>query len=119
MGPRTWHSGAFSKVYRGIDTVTGQEVAIKKTEKASMKTKQKENLLREAAIHKRLHHPNIVQFIDFFETSENYYLIMELCVPCGGCWTARSRRANERRLVSAGRCAWGAQHARWRALPAH
>ena len=41
---------------------------------------QRENLLREAAIHKRLHHPNIVQFIDFFETSENYYLIMELCV---------------------------------------
>ena len=34
------NSGAFSKVFRGIDKVTGQEVAIKKTDKTSLKTKQ-------------------------------------------------------------------------------
>ena len=46
--------------------------------KARLKPRQKENILREAAIHKRLRHPNIVQFIDFFETIEHYYLILEL-----------------------------------------
>ena len=41
---------------------------------------QKENILREAAIHKRLNSPYVVQFIDFFETSKNFYLVMELYV---------------------------------------
>lgn len=70
--------GAFSKVYNAIDRQTRLPVAIKKMPKAKLKPKQKENILREAAIHKRLQNQFIVQFIDFVDTTEYYYLVMEL-----------------------------------------
>jgi len=70
--------GAFSKVFAGVDKQTRKEVAIKVMSKQNLKEKQRLNILREIAVHKSLSHDNIVQFIDFIETPENYCLVLEL-----------------------------------------
>ena len=38
-----------------------------------------QKLQSEIRIHRSMHHPNIVQFENFFEDEENVYIIMEIC----------------------------------------
>lgn len=72
--------GAFSNVYRARD-ITGQmdEVAIKVVRKFEMNKNQRANILKEVQIMRQLDHPNIVKLIDFSESSQYYYIILELC----------------------------------------
>ncbi|KAF2675858.1 Pkinase-domain-containing protein [Lentithecium fluviatile CBS 122367] len=90
--------GAFSNVYRARDS-TGQnqdEVAIKVVRKFEMnssqgdahlhpdfkkvpKTVERANILKEVQIMRQLDHPNIVKLIDFSESRQYYYIILELC----------------------------------------
>ncbi|OOQ82991.1 Serine/threonine-protein kinase srk1 [Penicillium brasilianum] len=72
--------GAFSNVYRAKDT-TGEldEVAIKVVRKFEMNSNQRANILKEVQIMRNLDHPNIVKLVDFSESRQYYYIILELC----------------------------------------
>eukprot|EP00730_Choanoeca_flexa_P007750 TRINITY_DN12386_c0_g1_i3.p1 TRINITY_DN12386_c0_g1~~TRINITY_DN12386_c0_g1_i3.p1 ORF type:complete len:329 (+),score=75.28 TRINITY_DN12386_c0_g1_i3:127-1113(+) len=68
-------SGAFSKVFKGRRIDDGHTVAIKKIEKA--KVKNLEEIVREVGILKQVKHPNIIEFIAFFDTPKFSYIITE------------------------------------------
>ncbi|QKX62883.1 uncharacterized protein TRUGW13939_10051 [Talaromyces rugulosus] len=72
--------GAFSNVYRARDS-TGQagEVAIKVVRKFEMNSNQRANILKEVQIMRQLDHPNVVRLIDFSESPQFYYIVLELC----------------------------------------
>ncbi|KAF2110930.1 calcium/calmodulin-dependent protein kinase-like protein [Lophiotrema nucula] len=89
--------GAFSNVYRARDN-TGQygEAAIKVVRKFEMnssqgdkhlhpdfkkvpKTVERANILKEVQIMRQLDHPNIVRLLDFSESRQYYYIVLELC----------------------------------------
>lgn len=71
--------GAFSNVYRAKD-LTGDagEVAIKVVRKFEMNNMQRANILKEVQIMRQIDHPNIIKLIDFSESRQYYYIILEL-----------------------------------------
>jgi len=71
--------GAFSNVYRARD-LDGEveEVAIKVVRKFEMNSNQRANILKEVQIMRQLDHPNIVKLVDFSESKQYYYIILEL-----------------------------------------
>lgn len=71
--------GSFSRVYKGLDTITDEVVAIKIIEKEHVKKCVVDNLKSEVILHNDLHHENIVTLKDFLEDDENFYLILEYC----------------------------------------
>ncbi|KAK5053386.1 MAPK-activated protein kinase Srk1 [Exophiala sideris] len=71
--------GAFSNVYKARDTTTHDEVAIKVVRKFEMNSNQRANILKEVQIMRQLDHPNIVKLIDFSESRQYYYIVLELC----------------------------------------
>ncbi|EXJ76861.1 CAMK/CAMK1/CAMK1-RCK protein kinase [Capronia epimyces CBS 606.96] len=71
--------GAFSNVYKARDTKTGDDVAIKVVRKFEMNSNQRANILKEVQIMRQLDHPNIVRLIDFSESRQYYYIVLELC----------------------------------------
>ncbi|KAI9338118.1 kinase-like domain-containing protein [Pilaira anomala] len=89
--------GAFSYVFKARDTATNNEVAIKVVRKRELdasetgkqhlhpnmkkKTKATEraNILKEVQIMRNMHHNNIVQLVQFSESDDYYFLILELC----------------------------------------
>lgn len=72
--------GAFSNVYRARDS-TGQyeQAAIKVVRKFEMNSNQRANILKEVQIMRNLDHPNIVKLLDFSESRQYYYIVLELC----------------------------------------
>lgn len=72
--------GQYGTVYKAM-TVTSHDVcAIKVISKAKVTGSEHEkSLQREINVLAFLNHPNIVRLHDFFEDSENYYLVMDLC----------------------------------------
>ncbi|KAJ5236323.1 hypothetical protein N7489_006414 [Penicillium chrysogenum] len=72
--------GAFSNVYRARDSTTEYgEVAIKVVRKFEMNSNQRANILKEVQIMRNLDHPNVVKLIDFSESRQYYYIVLELC----------------------------------------
>lgn len=72
--------GAFSNVYRAKDTHhQHNEVAIKVVRKFEMNSQQRANILKEVQIMRQLDHPNIVSLVDFSESKQYYYIVLELC----------------------------------------
>lgn len=72
--------GAFSNVYRAKDSTTEYgEVAIKVVRKFEMNSNQRANILKEVQIMRNLDHPNVVKLIDFSESRQYYYIVLELC----------------------------------------
>ncbi|KAF4974374.1 hypothetical protein FZEAL_8706 [Fusarium zealandicum] len=71
--------GAFSNVYRARDT-TGErdEVAIKVVRKYEMNSMQRANILKEVQIMRQLDHPNIIKLVEFSESRQYYYIVLEL-----------------------------------------
>lgn len=71
--------GAFSNVYRARD-LTGDagECAIKVVRKFEMNKMQRANILKEVQIMRQLDHPNIIKLVDFSESRQYYYIILEL-----------------------------------------
>ncbi|KAI9032568.1 kinase-like domain-containing protein [Phycomyces nitens] len=90
--------GAFSNVYEAKEKRSGRSVAIKVAQKVGPKSSEKHgnthlhpsmkrkpratehtNVLKEVQIMRSLRHTNIIQLIEFSESSEHYYLVLELC----------------------------------------
>lgn len=71
--------GAFSNVYRARDREgDAGEVAIKVVRKFEMNSMQRANILKEVQIMRQTEHPNIIKLIDFAESRQYYYIILEL-----------------------------------------
>ncbi|KAF2972485.1 hypothetical protein GQX73_g1118 [Xylaria multiplex] len=71
--------GAFSNVYRARDRQgDAGEVAIKVVRKFEMNNMQRANILKEVQIMRSLDHPNIVKLVDFSESRQYYYIVLEL-----------------------------------------
>ncbi|KAB8356360.1 hypothetical protein FH972_023944 [Carpinus fangiana] len=76
--------GAFATVYHLATREKGEPYAVKELEKRRfIKNGQLDQRLdNEMKIMKDLRHPNIVQYIDYIETNQHLYIIMEY-IPCG------------------------------------
>ncbi|SPO02406.1 related to serine/threonine-protein kinase [Cephalotrichum gorgonifer] len=71
--------GAFSNVYRALDLEGHHgEAAIKVVRKFEMNNMQRSNILKEVQIMRQLDHPNIVKLLEFSESREYYYIVLEL-----------------------------------------
>ena len=62
--------GSFGRVYKGRKKYTGQVVALKFIPKTGRSEKELKNLRREIEIMRHLHHDNIIEMIDSFETKK-------------------------------------------------
>ena len=72
--------GTFSKVKLGVNTLTGQKVAIKILDKLKLIEEEGiERVLREIKISSELNHPNIIKIYDIMEDEKNYLVVMEYC----------------------------------------
>lgn len=75
--------GAFSSVYKGLNTKTGETVAIKIINKLNLNLKQLANISNEVHLMNTLtnsgSHTNILRLIESFDTEENCYLVLEYC----------------------------------------
>ena len=72
--------GNFSVVYRAVNTLNNEPVAVKVIDLNSMRTSALRDLLQsEIEILKIVRHPNCLQCIDIFSSSSNCYIVTELC----------------------------------------
>ncbi|KAL4460257.1 hypothetical protein ABPG74_000008 [Tetrahymena malaccensis] len=72
--------GGFAKCYEFTNLEGKQVLAAKIIPKSSLtKNRARQKLMSEIKIHKSLNHRNIVQFLHFFEDSENVYILLEKC----------------------------------------
>jgi serine/threonine protein kinase len=80
--------GSFGKVKLCVDTRTGKKVAIKimrksflKRRKVGMKGNALLDVMREIAIMKKMHHPNVVTLFEVINDEQNdkLYLVLEYC----------------------------------------
>lgn len=55
--------GAFGRVYKGLNAVTGETVAIKQLSLAGGSAEKLETLQKEVNLLRKLTHPNIVKYI--------------------------------------------------------
>lgn len=69
--------GGLGTVYRGIDTLTEIDIAIKHLRPDMADEEQIARFRREGAALRDLNHPNIVKMLDAIEEDGNYYLVME------------------------------------------
>lgn len=96
-------TGATSKVYAALDTVTGEEVAVKVFDKAAMVEVRRSmvadgeyvqekavhrvrrrllKVLSELEISRSLDHPNIIKYLGAYETSHRVCIVHELVEGC-------------------------------------
>ncbi|XP_052801977.1 serine/threonine-protein kinase 36-like isoform X1 [Mya arenaria] len=69
--------GSFGKVYKGRKKYTGQIVAIKFIPKVGKPEKELRNLRREIDIMRHLHHDNIIEMSDSFETDKEVAVVTD------------------------------------------
>ena len=74
--------GGFSRVYRCQEKVSKRNFAVKIIDLRPLRLQQRfdpSRLRREVDIMTRLHHPNIVEFVESFETEEELLMVLEYC----------------------------------------
>ncbi|NXU18054.1 STK36 kinase, partial [Pardalotus punctatus] len=69
--------GSFGRVYKGRRKHSAQVVALKFIPKVGRSEKELKNLQREIEIVRDLHHPNIIQMLDSFETAEEVVVVTD------------------------------------------
>lgn len=69
-----------SKVYRAINTATGDACAIKAITppKPPTSATQQQQLYNQAKALKETNHPNIIRALDILQTTNNFYIVMPL-----------------------------------------
>lgn len=72
-------SGASSVVYRGRNTLTGEEVCVKYVDCLQLQPGQKNMVLREAQFLTQLKHPNILKCTEVLDSGSSLYIICEYC----------------------------------------
>ena len=72
--------GGFASVYQARIKATGIEVALKIMNKSIITTNQLSlRVINEIKTHDKLHHPSIIELIDYFEDEQFVYFVLELC----------------------------------------
>ena len=72
--------GAFGKVSLGMHKATNQLVAMKSINKEFLEEERsRRKVAKEVAILKKLHHDNIMNLYETFESGKHYLLVTELC----------------------------------------
>jgi len=73
--------GSFGTVWRGVDRGTGEDVAIKQLDKATMPRRgvRQQDIEREIAVMQAVPHPNITKLLDSFDSPCCIYLALEYC----------------------------------------
>ncbi|NXO91353.1 STK36 kinase, partial [Certhia brachydactyla] len=69
--------GSFGRVYKGRRKNSAQVVALKFIPKVGRSEKELKNLQREIEIVRDLHHPNIIQMLDSFETAKEVVVVTD------------------------------------------
>ncbi|NXX99581.1 STK36 kinase, partial [Centropus bengalensis] len=69
--------GSFGRVYKGRRKQSAQVVALKFIPKVGRSGKELKNLQREIEIMRGLHHPNIIQMLDSFETDKEVVVVTD------------------------------------------
>ncbi|NWW73365.1 STK36 kinase, partial [Climacteris rufus] len=69
--------GSFGRVYKGRRKHSAQVVALKFIPKVGRSEKELKNLQREIEIVRGLHHPNIIQMLDSFETDKEVVVVTD------------------------------------------
>ncbi|XP_053925763.1 serine/threonine-protein kinase 36 isoform X6 [Cuculus canorus] len=69
--------GSFGRVYKGRRKQSAQVVALKFIPKVGRSEKELKNLQREIEIMRGLHHPNIIQMLDSFETDKEVVVVTD------------------------------------------
>ncbi|NWU45670.1 STK36 kinase, partial [Hylia prasina] len=69
--------GSFGRVYKGRRKHSAQVVALKFIPKGGRSEKELKNLQREIEIVRDLHHPNIIQMLDSFETAKEVVVVTD------------------------------------------
>ncbi|NXC02024.1 STK36 kinase, partial [Orthonyx spaldingii] len=69
--------GSFGRVYQGRRKHSAQVVALKFIPKMGRSEKELKNLQREIEIVRDLHHPNIIQMLDSFETAKEVVVVTD------------------------------------------
>lgn len=69
--------GAYGQVYKGLDTVTGETVAIKQISLSGVSQENLQSVMGEIDLLKTLNHKNIVKYIGSFKTRTHLYIILE------------------------------------------
>nr|CAH7763638.1 unnamed protein product [Callosobruchus chinensis] len=73
----TLGEGSFGRVYKAKQICNGCFVALKVISKRGRSNKELKGFRRECEIQKNLHHPNIIQMLDSFETDNEIVVITE------------------------------------------
>lgn len=72
--------GSYATVYLGREIETGQPVAVKVIDKKIFSNAYNvKNIQSEIDIMKKVSHQNIVQLFDIYQTTNNMYIVTELC----------------------------------------
>ena len=74
--------GGFSTVHQCQDKDSGAMYAVKVVDLRPLRLRERFNparLRREVDIMRRLQHPNIIQFVDVYETTDQLMMVMEYC----------------------------------------
>ncbi|NXW71124.1 STK36 kinase, partial [Hirundo rustica] len=69
--------GSFGRVYKGRRKHSAQVVALKFIPKVGRSEKELKSLQREIEIVRNLHHPNIIQMLDSFETAKEVVVVTD------------------------------------------
>lgn len=71
-------SGSFSEVWLALHKISGLQVAIKIVKKLTLESEQsRTRFTREVSLMKQIDHPFVTHFFEFFEDSDNYYMVLE------------------------------------------
>lgn len=90
-----------SIVYRGMNTHSKKIVGIKAIKKSNIESpSQLEYILNEITNHKKLSHPNIVEFIDSFQTDTKIYIVSEYCNLNSLRMLMRNNKFDEREIIN-------------------
>lgn len=71
--------GVYATMWRGTSTETGTTYAIKVVKRENLNPLEDAAVLNEVSILKSLRHGHIIPLLDFIETPECFYLVMEKC----------------------------------------